>query len=135
MISIIFGFILLLFVFSGKVNAANRIEKIEMDVYINSKGTAEVTEKWEVTLTKGTEGYKPYSNLENSEIINFSVTDDTGNKYTSLSKWNTNGSFGEKAYKCGINKTNKVIELCWGISQYGSRTYTLKYEITNFINQ
>ena len=63
------------------------------------------------------------------------MTDGTGKTYTTLSKWNTKKSFEDKAYKCGINKSGSDIELCWGISKYGKNTYTLNYEITNFVNQ
>ena len=106
-----------------------------MDVYINPEGTAEITEIWKANLTQGTEGYKPYSNLGKCKITNFYVSDDLGNTYTTLSTWDASESFANKSNKCGIvNKTNGV-ELCWGISKYGDRTYTLKYNITNFVNQ
>ena len=41
----------------------------------------------------------------------------------------------EKQNKCGINKTKKGIELCWGISEYGSREYRITYDLTNFVVQ
>lgn len=135
LIILFFFSIVIVFVLSTKVDASNSISKITMDVYINSNGNAEVTEIWNANLNQGTEGYKPYSNLGNSKITNFTVSDDTGKNYTSLSSWNTNGSLSEKAYKCGINKTLNGVELCWGISDYGFRTYTLKYIITDFVNQ
>ena len=76
--------------------------------------------------------YKPYDNLGNSKITNFSVSDSSGKMYETLSVWNTNNSFENKAYKCGIiENANEGIELCWGISKYGITTYTLKYNITN----
>lgn len=133
-ISMIFS-IAILFVVSGKVQAANIINKIDMDVYINSEGTAEITEIWQANLTQGTEGYKPYSNLGNCKIENFSVSDDLGKTYTTLSTWDTSKNFENKANKCGIVNKGNDVELCWGISKYGNRTYTLKYNITNFVNQ
>ena len=54
--------------------------------------------------------------------------------YTTLNSWNTSGSLSSKAYKCGINKISNGVELCWGISNYGSNTYTVKYTITNFVS-
>jgi len=47
---------------------ANSISDISMDIYIDKNGDAHVTEKWTATLSQGTEGYKPYYNLGNSEI-------------------------------------------------------------------
>ena len=98
-----------------------------MDIYIDKNGNAEVTEVWNANLTQGTEGYRPCTNLGESEISNFSVSDKTGKKYKTLSTWNVNASFNSKAYKCGYNYVNGVVELCWGISNYGNNTYTLKY--------
>jgi hypothetical protein len=57
---------------------ANSIDKITMDIYIDSNGNANITEVWKANLNKGTEGYHPYYNLNNSNITMTSVTDDTG---------------------------------------------------------
>lgn len=127
-------FIIFNILFTTSVKA-NTISSIAMDIFIDSKGNANVTEIWKITADTGTEGYRTYSNLEKSTITNFSVTDDKGNKYTTLSEWDTNGTLASKAYKCGINKISGGLELCWGISEYGSRTYTLKYTINNFVTQ
>ena len=40
-----------------------------------------------------------------------------------------------KSYKSGINIIYDGVELCWGISRYGDRTYTLYYDISNFVTQ
>lgn len=114
---------------------ANTVNNIEMDVYIDKNGNASITEVWDANLTEGTEGYRPYTNLGYSEIANFSVIDETGTTYTSLSNWNTSASFDSKAYKSGINIIDNGVELCWGISRYGNKTYTLNYDISNFVNQ
>lgn len=114
---------------------ANSISDIEMDVYIDSNGNASITEIWKANLTQGTEGYRPYKNLGNSTISNFRVSDDSGKTYDSLSYWNTSSSFEKKAYKSGIHNIANGVELCWGISSYGNRTYTLKYDISNFVTQ
>ena len=113
---------------------ANTISNIEMDVYIDNDGNASITEVWKTHLNKGTEGYRAFK-LNNQEIINFTVKDDSGVQYQNVTNWNTNDSFTNKAYKCGINDMFDEIELCWGISKYGSRTYTLSYNISNFVTQ
>jgi hypothetical protein len=53
--------------------------------------------------------------------------------YTLNDSWNINDSFSEKKYTYGIYKSGEETDLCWGISKYGSRTYTIKYTINNFI--
>ena len=114
---------------------ANTIKSIDMDIYLDKNGTAHVTETWKANLTQGTEGYKPYSDLGISEIKNFTVTDDKGVLYEEVTPWKTSASFSGKAYKNGINKVYNGVELCFGISEYGNRTYTLKYDITDFVTQ
>ena len=112
---------------------ANSISSIDMDINIDDYGNANITEIWKCNTNQGTESYHPYYNLGNSKIINLTVSDNTKN-YTTLNSWNTSGSLSSKAYKCGINKISNGVELCWGISNYGSNTYTVKYTITNFVS-
>lgn len=52
-----------------------------------------------------------------------------------LSSWKTSGTLSDKAYKCGINKISNGVELCWGISKYGSHTYVAKYNISKFVSE
>lgn len=132
-IFLIFLFVFVLFSL-GKCVEANSIQRISMDIYVKDNGDAQVTEVWNCNTTQGTEVYHPYYNLGNSVIKDLTVTD--GNtKYTTLSNWNTSGSLSSKANKCGINKISNGVELCWGISKYGSHTYTVKYTITNFVSE
>lgn len=114
---------------------ANSINNISMDVYLDKNGNANVTEIWKVYLSEGTEGYRPYNNLGNSSISNFKVSDDSGRTYEFLSSWNVNANFDNKAYKNGLHYITDGVELCWGISNYGNRTYTLRYNISNFVTQ
>ncbi|HOO68056.1 MAG TPA: DUF2207 domain-containing protein, partial [Bacilli bacterium] len=111
---------------------ANSISNIDMDIYVDSNGDAYITEKWTAYVDQGTEGYKPYYNLGDATITNFVVSED-GVTYTSLDSWDINATFSEKAYKSGINYISDGLELCWGISEYGSHVYTLTYKISGFV--
>ena len=113
---------------------ANSINSISMDIAIDDNGNASVTEIWKCKTSQGTEVYHPYYNLGNSEISNLTVSEN-GTKYTTLSTWNTSGTLSDKAYKCGINRLSNGVELCWGISNYSSHTYTIKYNISNFVSE
>lgn len=113
---------------------ANSIKSIKMDIYLDKNGDAHITEIWEANLTEGTEGYRFYGNMGNSEIKDYSVKDESQN-YEDTIYWDVNASFDDKAYKYGIHDTESVQELCFGISQYGSHTYTLSYTITGFVSQ
>lgn len=114
-------------------SASNSISSISMDIYVDKNGNANVKETWQATLTDGTEGYKPYYNLGTSEIKDYQVTMD-GKNYTSLASWNTNASFSDKSYKSGLHSINNGVELCFGISSYGTHTYMMTYTITNFVS-
>ena len=128
----VFIFVIALFSFT-KVKA-NTISNIKMDIYLDKDGTAHFTEKWNATLDQGTEGYKGYANLGEARITNFSVKDGY-REYESLDSWNIDASFNDKAYKSGIHNTSNGVELCWGISNYGTHTYTLSYDIEGFVTE
>ena len=131
----IFFMFLFVFTFLSLCNCAkaNTINKISMDIFIDDNGDAQVTEIWNCKTNQGTEVYHPYHNIGNSKISNLSVSEN-GQSYTTLSYWNTSGTLDSKAYKCGINTISNGVELCWGISTYGSHTYTIKYSISNFVS-
>lgn len=117
----------------GKSVNANSIQSINMDIYIDNNGNASVTETWKVHANSSTEMYHPYYNLGASKIENLSVSL-TSRQYTTLSSWDTSSSFDEKAYKAGINPVSNGVELCWGISEYGTNIYRVNYTITDFVS-
>lgn len=114
---------------------ANTINSVTMDIFLNKDGSGHVTEVWDMNLNEGTEAYKPYGNLKNYKIKNFTVKDETGKLYQTINNWNTKANFSSKAYKCGILTTYNGVELCWGMSQYGDKTYTLEYDIEGLVQQ
>ena len=117
----------------GKTVSANSINRISMDIFVDSNGNANVTETWNCYSNQSTEIYHPYYNLGNSEITNLSVSMDS-TQFETLSSWDTSASFDEKSYKAGINRVSNGVELCWGISEYGTNIYTVNYTIINFVS-
>ena len=124
---------------SNTTKAAN-FENIDLSIYVDEYGTGHVREKWIVNYDDvdedylPTELYHPYYNLGNSEIINLSVSDNNGNEYETIDKWDVNKSFNEKIHKCGFHEISKGVEICWGISSYQNTIYTVQYDITNFVS-
>ena len=116
----------------GKNVKANTINQLNMDVYIDNKGDATITEIWDCYVNGKTEMYHPYYDIGKSEITNLTVKEGE-KKYETLYLWNVSATMEEKAYKCGINKTSNGVELCWGISSYGSHKYEVQYKISKFI--
>lgn len=127
------AFILFSFILIGTVKA-NSVDKVSMDIYVDNNGNAHIKEIWDTYVNKGTESYHPYFNLGNSNITINSVTDDTGAIYNLNDNWNVDDSFNTKKDTYGIYKTGDETDICWGISKYGSRLYTVNYTITNFIS-
>ena len=87
---------------------ANEMRSIDMNVFIDENGNANVTETWQYYSDSGTECYHSYKNLGNSKIKNLIVSDDVMT-YEILDGWDVNGSFDDKKYKCGISNTSDGI--------------------------
>ena len=129
---------LILFIFllfsSIMVVDATSVSNIDMDIFVDSYGNAIVTETWDAYVNQGTEGYHPYYNLGNSVISDLEVSMD-GKKYTTIDNWDIDASIYEKAYKAGIYYVDgNEVDVCFGISSYGSHRYVIKYKISNFVS-
>ena len=60
------------------------------------------------------------------------VSDEKG-EYTFVDDWDIDADFDAKKRKCGINKTDDGVELCFGITDYGENKYAIEYVVTDFI--
>lgn len=109
------------------------IRSIHVTVDLQDDGSALITQVWDVTVTDGTEYYIPQTNLDDMEIKNFTVYDETGRRYRDQGDWDTDRSLEEKAGTSGINQIDNGLELCWGVGSYGDHIYTLHYTLTNLI--
>ncbi len=124
--------ILLFLCFISYVDATS-ISSIDMDIYVDEKGVATITETWDVNVNEGTEGWHPYYNLGTSEIYDVSASMD-GREYTTVSEWNEHSSLSDKAYKAGLYyPTSDEVDIVFGISSYGDHKYVIKYKISNFV--
>lgn len=116
--------------------AEDAIPEMNINVLLREDGSAEITEIWDIqNVYEGTEYYKALNNLEDMTIHSFSVSDDTGKTYTVMEQWDTELTLEEKAHTCGILKTSKGYELCWGIGSYGNHVYTISYTIDGLVKQ
>lgn len=125
---------LVLFITSISLVKANTISGIYMDIYVDIEGTATVTETWEANVSEGTEGWHPYFNIGNSKITLLAASMDN-KPFSILDYWNENSSLSGKAYKAGLYypESNEV-DICFGITSYGTHTYKIKYTISNFVS-
>lgn len=112
------------------------IRDIQTEVVLADDGTATVTQVWDVTVASGTEWYLVQGNMGDMEILDFSVSDETGAQYENVGAWDVDRSLEEKAGQCGIvDKGSGNFELCWGVGSYGDHTYTVQYTMTNLVKQ
>ncbi len=126
----LFIFTLFTFLLMDSVSA-NTINKIDINIKLDESGNANITEMWDVDGSDGTEWYKVMNNLGNSSLTEFTVSmDGTPLKYK---EWNINESLSQKSGYYGINKTANGLELCFGKSDYNHHTFTLNYNLSNFV--
>lgn len=124
---------LVLFLFPAFIVNANSISNINMDIYVAKDGSAIITEEWTASVNSGTEGYHPYFNIGNAKISLLSASMD-GKEYTIESNWNVNKSLKEKEMKAGLYYTGDEIDICFGLTSYGSHLYEVKYKIDGFVS-
>lgn len=132
----IFLLLLALAIPSSFALAANRVTSIDINVLLEEDGSALITQVWRGRFSEGTECYIPlndsgYLTVENLAV--YSGTDETTTMFETLSGWDVDADFDEKAYRCGVNHTDNGYELCWGISEYGEQTYTVQYTLQNLV--
>lgn len=116
-------------------HAGDKVKRIEMKIEIKENGNASITEKWYANLFDGYSYYKFYKNVDESEIVNFSVRDEKGTVYEYIENWDSSMPNEEKIDKCGVVYTNGDAALIWGINGYGAHEYTLNYEVCNFVRK
>lgn len=114
------------------VLAANQVPEMEIGVALKPDGSAYITQFWTTDTDEGTEFYLACNDSGYLTITDFSVSDQNGS-YTFVEDWDIDASFEEKANKCGILETDKGVELCWGVSEYGQNRYTITYVLHDLV--
>lgn len=132
----IFSLLLCLLFSLTPVHASETIIKdMNVEVYINENGSAHIKEIWDMNITRGTEVYKVMNNMGPSQIKNLKVQDEKGFVYKNIGDWNVDATRQQKNGKCGLVKRDDNYELCFGIGNYGERTYIFEYDVTHFVKQ
>ena len=108
-----------------------RVRDIDIEATVRDDGSIDIVERWDVTVTSGTEWYLVRNNLGEISIEDFKVNDNVQGPLRNIGKWDVDASRQRKAGKCGINRTDSGVELCWGIGEYGDHIFTASYTMTN----
>lgn len=128
-IAVIIGFVLS-FIFSATVFAENQLTDMMIEVELQEDGSAIVTEQREMNMDDGTELYITLENLQDSELLDFSVAG-----FEEVVNWDSNASQEEKAGKYGVIETDNGLELVWGIGEYGTNSYEVTYSLSNLVRE
>ena len=115
-----------------RASAANQVADIRIKAVLQDDGSADITQTWTATTDEGTEFYLACRDNGYLSITDFTVSDERGT-YEPLASWDVGADFTQKARKCGVVETGEGVELCWGISEYGTHTYTLRYTLHGLV--
>ena len=127
---IIYGIFIFL-ISSTLVHASDNIYNIDMDIYLDEQGNANITEVWDVKGNDGSEWYKGYTNMGYIDLANFTVSMD--GKELTKKAWNVKENLSQKKGYYGVNTINNGFELCFGKYDYKRHKFTLKYTLTNIV--
>lgn len=114
--------------------AEDGIHSIHIDVHLQEDGSAIITEIWDIdNVFDGTEYFIEMDLPESMTIHSLEVWDEFGTQFEILDEWDIDATFEEKANRAGIWENYNRYEICWGISHYGNRTFTIRYVLTNLV--
>lgn len=117
------------------ISARPYLHSLDIRVVLSHNGDARITETRVMDIDdEGTECYIGLGNMGGSEVRDLRVSDEDGNDFENIGDWDIDESRSWKEYKCGIVYKHNGYELCWGLGESGSRTYTTSYTITSLIH-
>lgn len=109
------------------------VRSVDVDVLLYEDGGALINERWDVCATSGTEWYLVRENLGDIVISDLKVCDSDGEAFVNEGAWDVNRDIFAKARRCGIVRTGRGCEICWGIGSYGDHVFNVSYRMTNVV--
>ena len=86
-----------------------RVRDIDIEATVRDDGAIDIVERWDVTVTSGTEWYLVRNNLGEISIEDFKVNDNVQGPLRNIGKWDVDASRQRKAGKCGIKRTDSGV--------------------------
>ncbi|MBR0262802.1 MAG: DUF2207 domain-containing protein [Prevotella sp.] len=127
--------LLMLLASATSLSARPFLHSLDIRVVLSRNGDAHITETRVMDIdSEGTECYIGLGNMGGSEVRDLEVSDENGLQFTNIGSWDVDRSRDWKAGKCGIVYKHNGYELCWGLGDSGSRTYTTRYTITSLVH-
>ena len=119
--------LLMLLASATSLSARPYLHSLDIRVVLGHNGDAHITETRVMDIdSEGTECYIGLGNMGGSEVRDLQVTDENGLEFTNIGDWDVDRSRDWKTGKCGIVYKHNGYELCWGLGESGSRTYTTR---------
>jgi len=112
---------------------ATDIRSVDTEVWLYKDGTALVYQRWDVTVTQGTEWYIPIENLGKRSVRDLRVFENDRRFEDDGRSWDSDRTLEQKMYRCGIVEKADGVELCWGQGKYGDHVYEILYVIDNLV--
>ena len=112
---------------------AQTTNDIDIKVVLHHDGSATITQNWDVVVVSGTEWYVPISNLGKMTVSNLQVRENGHQFISEGENWKVDRTLAEKTGRCGIHKTKKGVELCWGQGEYGHHNWEATFEVSGLV--
>lgn len=129
--------ILILCLSSALCAAQNKVNRVTIDVALDSLGGAFVRELWDVDVqnSSNTEWYLAKYGLDAGTLRDLTVTDVLeGDAFITEPSWDVDRTREQKKGRCGIvDKGGHSYELCWGVGSNGPHLWLVEYQYDNLM--
>lgn len=134
---ILFFTLIALLLLTTKSNASLYLNNLKFNAQINTDGSMDVTEIWNIDISDTNTLYKTFNkdNSKYSGITNFVVTELDGQELIRTNKWSYH--MKKNYYYGGLNKDNNY-EVCWGVGLDNSsdtRRYKISYIVQDAVTK
>ncbi len=142
-IILLFALLAFTVLFSNPVNASSGslyLDKLDFEATINSDGSMDVVETWEIDIRYTNTLYKTFELDEEkfSEITNVKVVETTDGIKREFTQINQEMYHVTQDCYYGLINSNGDFEIAWGVgldNSYDTRTYEISYTVTDAIGK
>jgi len=132
--------IFILIIGTGQSNASLYLNSLDFTANINSDGTMDVIEKWDIDISETNTLYKTFE-IDDSKytaLTNFSVKEITRGKNRIFNETKTWAYHLDKNYYFGGINSDSKYEIAWGVgldNSSATRTYLISYTVEDVIKK
>ena len=130
--------IFIVLISQNKVDATLKLDNLDFDVQINSDGSMDVTETWDIYVSDTNTLFKSFEKDESkySNIIDVNVKEITNGKNKEFKQIYEEMYHVTKDCYYALNKSDGKFEIAWGVGLDNSsdkRVYQISYKVTDAI--